>query len=187
MDIGLQTSFGMVFFLLATPGFSSLCWHLKTIQYCREHGIRVVADGLTRELMHFPGHMDFFVAMMRKLYAAHGIRYVNPVREWPTPPDQQFLHRLVVDYHGFTNLTPVERTTGRYLHEIKIFPHPNVKGSDLDHSMQHDCYPFIVFNMFVFWIYLPFHSFEAYVERLTLLFAQKIEEISSELEAGTLP
>jgi hypothetical protein len=43
----------------------------------------------------------------------------------------------VVDYHGFTTLTPTVRTTGKYLHELGIFPHPNVKGSDLDHGMQH--------------------------------------------------
>src|SRR5581483_10607856 len=85
------------FFMLATPGFSALSWHVRSILYCLEHGIKESADGLTRELMHFPGHMDAVIGRIRELYRHFGITYSNPVREWETPVDRQFLDHLIVD------------------------------------------------------------------------------------------
>ncbi len=78
------------FFMLSTCGFSSLSWHVRTIIYCLENNIMSVADGLTRELMHFPGHMDVIIKEFQKLYQAFGIQYTNPVRDWDTPRDHSF-------------------------------------------------------------------------------------------------
>jgi hypothetical protein len=157
---------------------------VRTILYCLENGIAHAADGLTRELMQFPGHMDSVMAHFRGLYARFGIEYSNPVRDWATPPDRQFLDHLIVDRHGF--LPPGEeasaRTTGKYLYEKGILPHPDVKGSALDRGMQHDCYPFVAFNLFAFWMYLGFNGYEAYSERMGALFLEKTSDAGELIE-----
>src|SRR3989338_2520120 len=152
---------------LATCGFSSLSWHTRTILYCLEHNITRVADGLTRELMHFPGHMDDVVEQFRELYKKFGIIYENPVRNWPTPPDQQFIDKVIVNNHGGDFLLgdgviQTRKTTGHYLFSIGLLPNVNVKGSSLDFKMQHDCYPFALYNILAFWGFLSFEPYEIY-------------------------
>lgn len=174
------------YFLLATPGFSSLSWHLTTLAYVLEQDIGYVADGLTRELMQFPGHMDVVVAEFRKLYSRFEVTYENPVREWDVPRDQQFLDRLIVDRHGFVvgeEAAVRKRTTGEYLFKLGVMPSPNVKGSKFDQEMQHDCYPFVLFNIFVFWFYLPFQGEKAYASRMQALFRELTEEYGNLLES----
>lgn len=151
------------FLTLATCGFSSLSWHARTIAYCLENDVHCVADGLTRELMHFPGHMDLIIREFKKLYAAYGIDYIQPVRDWSTPPDQQFMDKVLVNRHGGEfflgdTLIGARKTTGRYLYDIGLLPMPNVKGSRLDFLMQHDCYPFALYNIIAFWGYLSVRS-----------------------------
>ncbi len=175
------------FFLLSTPGFSSLSWHLRTIVYCKKMGIDQVYDGMTQELLHFPGHMPKVRELIRQMYADHGIKFGSPVINWDVPPDQRFTDRLIVDRHGFSiyaNAQPNRRTTGFYLYEKAILPHPNVKGSLFDRKMQHDCYPFVVFNIFVFWLFLSWKSFESYEIRMTALMADKILEAKNWLDTS---
>ncbi len=162
-------------FMLCSPGFSSLSWHLRAIIYCQKHDIRFVYDGMTQELLHFPGHMKKVRDIFKALYAEHGIHFDSKVIDWPVPPDQRFMDRLIVDRHGFATHPDLikTRTTGDWLYENKIFPHPNIKGSLFDQRSQHDCYPFVVYNMFVFWIALLFYSWEAFEARVAILFEQK--------------
>lgn len=174
-------------YILSTPGFSSLSWHVRTLIYCRENGIGRVYDGLTRELMHFPGHMDSVLARFREMYRRFGIVYENPVRDWEVPADVQFLDRLVVDQHGYR--FPSEdaeaqrnRTTGRYLYEKGIFPHPDVKGSSFDREMQHDCYPFVLYNIMVFWVLLNWRDYDHVCSRMASLIGDKIEMIMPLIE-----
>lgn len=194
------------FFMLSNCGFSSLSWHMRTIMYCLDHGIGAAADGVTRELVHFPGHMDVVLEEIRRLYRSFGIDYSNPVRDWDVPPDQQFVDKLVVGRHldaaslidsllpaavrsgggreaGVAELEGLGRTTGRYLYERGLLPHPNVKGTDFDRSMQHDCYPFVLFNIFAFWYYLPWHDFARYEERMKRLFREKVDDAIGRLES----
>lgn len=163
---------------LATPGYSSLAWHTSAIIYCREHDIKHVMDGLTRELMHFPGHMDAVVEQIRDMYAAYGISYSNPVRSWETPPDQQYLDKVIVGHADIGTLIAPQKltrkTTGTYLYDRGIFPSPNIKGSPTDFLMQHDCYPFVLYNMIAFWIYLAFEPYEIFCSRISNLMADKI-------------
>jgi hypothetical protein len=174
-------------FMLSTPGFSSLSWHLRTLHFCLENGIEQVFDGMTKELLHLPGHSPAFRELITKMYASYGIEFSSPVMDWPVPPDQRMLDRLIVDRHGFVasqEAMPQERTTGKYLHELGIFPHPNVKGSLFDHRMQHDCYPFVVFNMFVFWYYLSRRSLEDYTHSVKSLFMDRVKTATEWLEAA---
>lgn len=185
-------------FMLSTCGFSSLSWHVRTILYCLDHEIMKAADGVTRELMHFPGHMDGVLEEVRRLYAHFGIEYANPVRDWDTPPDRQFVDRLIVDRHydfpevldrlaegvrrsgGRTSGS--RRTTGWYLYEKGLLPHPDVKGTELDRSMQHACYPFVLFNIFVFWYYLSWHGYSDYENRMKSLFRDKVDDAKRWIE-----
>ena len=163
--------------VLATPGFSSLSWHCRAIAYCQEHGIRSVSDGLTRELMHFPGHMTEVIGVFRELYARFGIEYTNPVREWEVPADQQFIDQMIVNTHGDDFLLGEDesqlRTTGRHLHALGILPKPNVKGSKLDRLMQQDCYPFAIYNILTFWCFLSHEPYPVFCARLERLFREK--------------
>ena len=185
----LSTALRHGFFMLSNCGFSSLSWHVRAVLYCLEHGITHAADGVTRELIHFPGHMDAVLSEFRRLYRAFGIEYSNPVRDWDVPPDQQFLDRLIVGRHyDLAHLVdslekPEEaakslgKTTGLWLYERGLMPHPNVKGTDLDRSMQHDCYPFVLFNIFAFWYYLSWHDYDEYEARMRDLFAENVDDM----------
>lgn len=168
--------------ILSTCGFTTLSWHINAIVYCLENDIEVVADGLTKELMHFPGHMDAVIEVFRKLYDEFGIKYINPVRNWAIPPDRQFIDRLIVDQHGYffpreKSQAAKERTTGRYLYGLGIMPNPDVKGSPVDHGMQYECYPFILYNIMVFWIYLNFRPYEYLCRKMRNLFEEKADDM----------
>lgn len=162
-------------FLLCSPGFSSLSWHLRAIVYCQENGIQNVFDGMTRELMHFPGHMTQVRDIFKALYREFGISFDSKVIDWDVPPDQRFTDRLIVDRHGFAANPElkVPRTTGAWLYEKEIFPHPNVKGSLFDQRSQHDCYPFVVYNIFTFWFASLIYSWEDFEKKVAELFREK--------------
>jgi hypothetical protein len=169
-------------FNLATPGMSSLSWHLAAIHHAQElraqgQKITHVYDGMTRELLHLPGHMPSIRQLFKALYADHDLEFSSPVIDFDIPPDQRFTDRLIVDRHGFAarpELTQATRSTGRLLQELGVFPHANVKGSLFDHRMQHDCYPFVLYNMLCFWWWsklMPWPKIEA---KLCRLFAERV-------------
>ena len=113
------------------------------------------------------------------MYAHFGIDYANPVRDWEIPEDIQFLDRLIVDQHGYCLPSEqyereLRRTTGQYLYDRNILPRPNVKGSPLDRGMQHDCYPFVLYNVMAFWVVMNLMSYEQFCERITALIREKI-------------
>ncbi|MBI3341854.1 hypothetical protein HY024_01905 [Candidatus Curtissbacteria bacterium] len=167
------------FLVLATCGFSSLSWHVRTMVYCQEHKITNVADGLTRELIHFPGHMDTVVEEFRDMYKKFGINYENPVRNWPTPVDQQFIDRVVVNQHStdfFLGDKHVaqRKTTGQYLFQLGLLPSPNVKGSRLDFLMQHGCYPFTLYNIMAFWGHLSHEPYLVFCHKVNSIMKDKI-------------
>lgn len=161
---------------LATPGLSSLSWHISAIKYCRAENIKTVFDGMTKELLHLPGHMPEIRELFRKLYSDYEISFSSLVIDWDVPPDQRFVDKLIVDRHGFTlKAKPHVRTTGQWLYENKLSPHPNIKGSLFDQRTQHDCYPFVVYNMLVFWIMVPLYGFEVFKMKLEEFFIYKID------------
>lgn len=172
-------------FNLVTPGFSSLSWHLATIRFAcllkasGEEDVIGVYDGMTQELTHLPGHMPVVRKQIELVYKENGLKFSSPVYDFPVPPDQKFIDRLVVDRHGFaasTDIIPGSRTTGKFLYERGILPHPNVKGSMFDVQMQHDCYPFIVYNMLIFWFLMPVRSWSQIEMDLSGTMARRIAQ-----------
>ncbi|MEQ1723946.1 MAG: hypothetical protein ABL930_12280, partial [Pseudobdellovibrio sp.] len=166
------------FYNLATPGLSSLSWHVRTILYCKEKGINTVYDGMTAELLHLPGHMPEIRELFKSLYKKYDIEFSSLVIDWEVPPDQRFVDKLILDRHGFhgTNAKPL-RTTGQWLYENDLLPHPNIKGSEFDRLMQHDCYPFVIYNMIVFWLFEPLIGFAKYKLSLKKFIQAKIDFI----------
>lgn len=163
------------FLNLATPGLSSLSWHISTIHYCRKNAINTVFDGMTKELLHLPGHMPEIRELFESLYYENQMAFSSPVMSWDVPPDQRFMDKLIVDRHGFTiNAKPQVRTTGQWLYEKGLLPHPNIKGSLFDQRTQHDCYPFVVYNMLFFWLMTPLYGFEHLKLKLREFFSYKI-------------
>lgn len=160
---------------LATPGLSSLSWHMAAILYCNKYEISFVHDGMTKELLHLPGHMPEVRLHFQKLYSQFKINFSSLVIDWDVPEDQRFMDKLIVDRHGFA-LKPKQapRSTGQWLFEHGLLPHPNVKGSAFDRLMQHDCYPFIVYNMMVFWIYDAIWGFDSFKEKLSAFMGFKV-------------
>ena len=160
---------------LATPGLSSLSWHISAIKYCKTQKIETVYDGMTKELLHLPGHMPEIRELFRSMYHQYGILFSSLVIDWDVPPDQRFMDKLIVDRHGFTiNAKPQVRTTGQWLYDKKLLPHPNIKGSLFDQRTQHDCYSFVIYNMLAFWIFIPLLGFDNFVKKLREFFTYKI-------------
>ena len=48
--------------------------------------------------------------------------------------------------------------------------------------MQHACYPFVLFHIFAFWLYLPFHEHAEYETRMAGLFKEKIQDAARWLD-----
>ncbi len=183
------TKFG--FLALSNCLFSSMSWHIRTLVYCLENQIKTVADGLTREMLYLPGHMDLFISEIRDLYKSFGIQYENPVRDWDVPDEQSVYDRFIVDQHGFSFPSEEKekikkKSTGQYLFNLGIFPHPNIKGSIYDKKMQHDCYPFILYKIMIFWVYLQIFSMPRLEKNICDLTRKKIEDIKPILESFNL-
>ena len=165
---------------LSHPGFSSLSWHIATLSYCLSHGIEKVSDGLTRELMHFPGHMDAVNTFLKEMYSEFGVIYSNPVRDWDIPGDQTLLDRMIVDKHGYAlNLEDEEgsTTTGQYIHKLGLTAVSNIKGSKFDHGSQAQCYPFVFYNFLFFWLLLNISSYERIASKMKDLLSTKADMI----------
>lgn len=174
--------FKFKFLVLSTPGFTSLSWHWRTILFCKKNNCTDVFDGVTKELTHFPGHMDRVIQTFKEFYRQFEISFENPVRHWEVPQNQQFVDRLIVDQHGYIfpseqSFSNQKKTTGQYLCDEKLFDHPNIKGSPQDRKMQQDCYPFILYNIMAFWFYLNIYSYEEFCIKTNHLIQEKIKDI----------
>lgn len=165
---------------ICTPGFSSMAWHIQAIKFSKTVNAKIVADGLTRELLHLPGHQDFFLRLLRELYSKNGLTYINPVRDWEIPPEQNILDRVIVDRAGssiraISNVPP--KSTSYFLFQQGFLESPNMKGSRKDQNSQHDCYPFVVYNLMYFWIYTFFFTTEKVNEKIEQYFKYMFSQI----------
>ena len=130
------------------------------------------------------------IKMLREMYAGLGIEYSNPVFEFEGPQDVEFGDRfhlerlpgLAADRNA-EFLERKKKTTGHRLFEPGVMPSDNVKGSELDRSMQARCFQFILFNIWLHWYYLPFADKQRYVRESDAFFGEKIARFS-ELLAG---
>lgn len=141
------------FFNLATPGLSALCWHIYTASFCIQNQIFYVYDGMTKELVHLPGHNSKIRRIFEEYYRHYQIEFSSPVIDWSVPPEKALIDQLVINLHE--NEISGNKTTGQYLYDKGFFSETNLKGKPADLSMQHDCYPFVVYNILYFWLLKP--------------------------------
>ena len=55
-----------------------------------------------------------------------------------------------------------------------MFSSRNVKGSKIDFQMQHDCYPFTLYNVMAFWGILSFQSEDQFRRKVYQPMGEKI-------------
>ena len=165
------------YFCLATPGISSLSWHIATILFCTDNGISIAYDGMTQELQHLPGHMPSVRKQFTELYLQYGITFESPVIDWPTPQDRQFIDQVVVNRHRYSwsKEKNVENTTGAFLFKKEFFENANIKGTAVDFRMQHDCYPFVVYNMLCFWMVVPVSGWDFFEKKINQFIKSRID------------
>lgn len=180
----LKNLFRFGLYNLATPGLSSLSWHTRAIAYGRAHAIEDVYDGMTRELLHLPGHNPEIRKLFESLYNKFSMKFSSPVIDWEVPDDQRFIEKLIVDRHGFTiQKNTKKKTTGQWLYDKNILPHPNIKGSAYDRLSQHDCYPFVVYNILVFWVFSGLIGYDKFKVGLSVFMSEKIKLAESLLNS----
>lgn len=174
------------FFLLSTCGLCKLAMHLRAAVYCLDNGIKRVSDGANKGMDLFPDQQPGVIAMLREMYAGLGIEYSNPVFDFEGPQDVEFADRFHLERlpglaaerdEGF--MERKKKTTGYKLFELGMMPSDNVKGTDLDRSMQPRCFQFILFNIWLHWYYLPFADKDRYVRESDAFFREKIERFSA--------
>lgn len=166
------------YYMLSSCTFCSLSWHARMAAYCLDNDIMHAADGITRELLHYGGHMDANLKAAREFYARLGIEYENPVRNWDIPPSTQFINKITQDYDTPQMSDPdkLGRTTGRYLYEHGLMPSPDIKGSRLDQAMQIRCFDFFLYNMMVFWLQLSRKDYGTFEKDMHELYRDKLSQ-----------
>lgn len=140
------------FRMLQNCTFCALAHHLRALAWCQEHGIRHVADGVTRELQYLPSHMEKPLGRLREYYASFGIEYHTPVYDFDVPPEIGFFDKVFLPEDGDRGVAvdPGLRTPGRYLHELGLLPQDNIKGSALDRRRQYRCFQYVINNLVAF-------------------------------------
>ena len=65
----------------------------EAVCFCREHGIRELADGFRREQLYYPEQTDEYMTPAGRLARSFGVRYVHPLYE-ATDAD---VHRMAAE------------------------------------------------------------------------------------------
>jgi hypothetical protein len=172
------------FFTLTTCGLCKLSMHLRTVIYCREHGIEEVADGANKNMPHFPDQMRETISCFKRLYLHFGITYSNPVFDYAFPADIDWIHKLGVAslYGAPSGPGPDVMTTGRFLHRKGILPAENVKGTALDRTMQARCFQLTLLNAFALGYYIPTHGMNRYREGIERFYNERADHFIRETE-----
>lgn len=177
------------FRMLQQCTFCALANHFAALAYCRQHGIRHVADGVTRELQLLPSHMERPIERMRELYRSYGVEYHTPVYDFDIPKEMSFFDKVLQSEDGRTGV-PVEpgaRTTGRHLHELGLMPTENIKGSALDRRLQFRCFQYVLHNTVAFYAMPGASDHEAYQDQILEIYEDvlgRFEPDAALLEEG---
>ncbi|MCD6221250.1 hypothetical protein J7K25_03730 [bacterium] len=168
------------FFLLTTCGLCKLAMHIRTVLYCLNNGVKYVCDGANKYSGggYFPAQMPEVIEEIKKFYARYGITYIVPVFELKQPQDIDWISKLglkgVIDSPSLKK-EEAELTTGRILYRMGFFPLENVKGTKIDRAMQARCFQLILFNIFLYWYYLPKYGHKKYSENVLNFYTEKVK------------
>ena len=173
-------------FLLSTCGLCRLAMHVRTVVYCRAHGITRVCDGSNR---HAAGgvstdQIPSLIAGVRGLYARYGIEYSTPVYDIDEPANIGWADKLHVQTPQLRSVFaentahPDARTSGKLLHEMGLFPQENIKGTKTDRRMQARCLQLILSNIFIYGWYLSKHTPDQFFTTVGRFMGEKIDYCS---------
>ncbi|MFH1397317.1 MAG: hypothetical protein ABIH27_02030 [Candidatus Omnitrophota bacterium] len=185
----IRNLFKYGFFMLSNCLICGLVNHFRALIFCLDNDIKDVADGSTREWSFFPTHMEKIINELKKMYAEFKIDYHTPVYDFALPQPMTFKDKINIPITGIDSAFIVNskysKTTGNYLHDIGIFPAPNIKGSDLDRKMQPHCFQFVLHHIYVYWYYMTRNKYADF-ELLTLsFFKEKISDFTKILRGNS--
>lgn len=171
------------FFNLTTCGLCKLAMHLRAAIYCIDNQIDEIADGANNGMYMFPDQQRGYLDLLKEYYSKIGINYENPVFDFDAPSDIDFVDRFrleeipgLKDYDQSTKESR-KKTTGYKLYELGIMPSENVKGTEMDRRMQPRCFQFVLFNIWLFWYYLPFKGMDDYRKEVLIFYRDKFERV----------
>ena len=169
------------FFMLSTCGLCKLAMHIRTLIYCLENNIKHVCDGANKNAGagYFPAQMLEVIDLIEKMYAQYEIIYSRPVFNLDEPKGTTWVDKLGLEKLQLPSIKAgkqeTELTSGRILFNENILSKENVKGTKMDHKMQARCFQLILFNIFLYWYYLPTHGPSKYKETAVNFYQEKME------------
>lgn len=171
------------FFLLSTCGLCKLAMHVRTILYCRDNNIKFVFDGAHKGMEYSSDQMREVMDEFKKMYVCYGIEYNSPVYEFDSPDGIGWIDKLGLevktifnDAERDTTTKKAGYTTGDRLFEIGLFPQRNVKGTFFDRQMQARCFQLVLFNVFVYWFFIPRYGADKYKKISQFFYQEKIKD-----------
>ncbi len=176
------------FFLLSTCGLCKLSMHIRTLIYCLENNIKYVCDGSTRYSgnNYYPAQMTKVLDEIKAMYKQYNIEFLTPVYDFDEPDNIEWFDKLGLRKIRILNLNNgqgrVNKTAGEVLFDMKIFSQKNVKGTIFDKKMQARCFQLILFNLFLYWYYLPIYGEQKYIDTAHKFFKEKIKDSNSFVE-----
>ncbi|MFC1698403.1 hypothetical protein ACFL1I_00395 [Candidatus Omnitrophota bacterium] len=172
------------FLLLSTCGLCKMAMHLRTVIFCLDNHISNICDGANQGMYLFPAQMDSVIEEVKKMYARFAIVYTTPVFDFAGPQDVEFTDRLHLEsvlpnrQKEASSQDQKKKTTGYKLFELGLMPSDNVKGTELDQKMQPRCFQFMLFNIYVLWYYLQYHSYDQYKQITVRFYKDKLESLT---------
>ena len=169
------------FFMLSTCGLCKLAMHIRTLIYCLENNIKYVCDGANKNAGagYFPAQMLEVIDLIEEMYAQYGVSYSRPVFDFDEPKGITWVDKLGLEKLQLSSIDTgkeeTELTSGKILFKENLFPRENVKGTKIDHKMQARCFQLILFNIFLYWYYLPVHGSSKYKETAVNFYQEKVE------------
>lgn len=175
------------FMALSTCGCCKLAMHIRTLIYCLQNNISVVADGANRYMGHFPAQMPEVIAELRKLYGRYNIEYCNPVFDYECPKEEiDWFRRLRSEMPEFAWEEPrrniARNTTSNLLFRESFYGIDNIKSKKINQKVQARCFQFVLFNIFLYWYFLPKYGEVEYKQITKRFFEEKIEYFSMLIE-----
>lgn len=181
----LRNIFKFGFFTLSNCLVCGIINHFATLLYCLDNKIAFAADGSTREWSFFPTHMEKVILELKEMYSKFNIDYQTPVYDFDLPAPLRLIDRLNFSREPSENIDEAilqKNTTGNYLYRLGIFSLPNLKGSNLDHTMQPRCFQFILHHIYVYWNFMQRHDYADFESETLRFFKGKIDNFSKLIE-----
>jgi len=177
------------FFMLTTCGLCKLTMHIRALIYCRENNIPHVCDGANKMAGggNFPLQMLEVISQLRQVYARYKITYLTPVFDFEEPQEIGWMDKLGLIQKAENQGEMPKNTSGKLLFDFNFFSEENIKGSKEDRKMQPRCFQLVLFNLFLYWYFLPRYGQSKYKKMAVDFYKEKIGEFSDYANGKAAP